>query len=106
MITHVLYTCTKGKVILLSRLSKKLEAHGVRGASVSNLSRIFQGRHEAGYPLMKALAIVLDMPIEEVDELIKTCRERYQEVQKGLKEDIPGDVSETEGGGGFTQSLT
>jgi len=100
VLTHILYSCTDGKVIVLTNLSKKLRALGVRGASVSNLSRIFQGQHDPGYHLVKGLAKVFEVPIEEVEVILKKCREALQYVNNRLATELEDELetSEIEGG--------
>ena len=102
MLTHVLYNCTEGRVILLSKLSKKLAALGVRGASVSNLSRIFQGQHEPGYPLLKGLSKVFNLSIEEVGKILERCKMEHETISNHFKEfweDESGETTKTKGGG-------
>ncbi len=75
---HITYHY-KSRVVGLSALSRKLKARGVKGASKSNLSRIFSGRCDPSYRLLKAMAEVRGTDLEEVGKMLEHCRKQYRD---------------------------
>ena len=69
---HIIYTY-KGRVINLSALAERLASLNIRGASISNLSRVFSGRHQPRLALAIAIARLGDIPVEEMDAMLKHC---------------------------------
>ncbi len=72
---HITYNY-EGSVVDLSDLSRKLKAKGVRGASKSNLTRVFSGRHDPRYSLLKAMAEVRGTDMGEMCRLLEHCRKQ------------------------------
>jgi hypothetical protein len=77
-VAHIVYTY-KGKVINLSSLSKSLKKMGVPGASESNLSRVFSGRHRPRLDLALALAKLGGFPVTELDAMLKHCAKQRKD---------------------------
>lgn len=69
----------KGRRFVLRTLARKLRERGITGASTSNLTGIFKGRHNPRYELLLGMAEILQMPLDEVKALIDTCREQSKE---------------------------
>lgn len=65
----------KGRVLNLSALSRALNERGYgRGATVSNLSKIFSGEYDPRFEMVKMLASILEVSLSEFDELLQSCR--------------------------------
>jgi transcriptional regulator with XRE-family HTH domain len=64
----------RGEVRELAALERRLRKLNVKGATSGNLSRILAGKYSPGYELVKGLATVLDVSLEEVGEFIDHCR--------------------------------
>ena len=73
---HIIYTY-KGKVINLSALADQLAVLKIAGSSVSNLSRVFSGRHRPRLDLAIAIARLGDIPVEEMPEMLEHCRKQH-----------------------------
>ena len=81
----------KGKLISLSALSRALNERGYgRGTTVSNLSKIFSGEYDPRFEMVKALAEIMDVTLEEIDELLQTCR-RARSTWRALMDETAED---------------
>jgi transcriptional regulator with XRE-family HTH domain len=77
-VAHIIYTY-KGRVINLSAIAEKLAGLGIPGSSVSNLSRVFSGRHRPRLDLAMAIARVGGIPIEEIVEMLAHCARQRED---------------------------
>jgi transcriptional regulator with XRE-family HTH domain len=75
-VAHIQYRF-KLRVVCLADLSERLRTVGVKGASGSNLQRIFKGERDPSYKVLKGLAEVRGTDLEEVGELLEHCRRQY-----------------------------
>jgi len=64
----------RGEVRELAALERRLRKLNVKGASSANLSRMLSGQYSPGYELVKGLATVLGVSLEEVGDFIEHCR--------------------------------
>jgi len=67
---HIIYTY-KGRVINLTALAEKLAKLEIPGASLSNLSRVFAGRHRPRLDLALAIAKVGGVPLNEIGKMLE-----------------------------------
>jgi len=74
---HIIYTY-KGRVINLSALAEKLAKMKIPGASLSNLSRVFSGRHRPRLDLAMAIAKVGGVPLDEIDVMLKHTEAQHK----------------------------
>ena len=81
---HVRYHY-KGWGIVLSSISRKLKAKDVKGASKSNISRIFRGQYDPSYRLLKGIAEVKGMDLEEAGKMLEHCRKQYADFHRRCK---------------------
>jgi hypothetical protein len=77
----------RGEVRELAALERKLRKLGIAGASSSNLSRMLAGKYRPGYDLVKGLAVVLNVSMEEVGDFIDHCRRINARMQALSSED-------------------
>ena len=75
---HVIYT-HNGRVINLSALAEKLKEFGIPGASLSNLTRVFAGRHRPRFDLVRAIAKIGGIPLEEMDEALAHWKKQREQ---------------------------
>jgi hypothetical protein len=74
---HIIYTY-KGRVINLTSLAERLAKLEIPGASLSNLSRVFSGRHRPRLDLALAIAKVGGVPLNEIDKMLKHTAEQHK----------------------------
>jgi transcriptional regulator with XRE-family HTH domain len=75
----------KGRRVVLTSLAKKLEEKGIDGGSLSNLAKVFSGRHDPSYTLLQAIAEIEGITLDELHELIQSCRKQYAEHKENPK---------------------
>jgi transcriptional regulator with XRE-family HTH domain len=76
-VAHIIYTY-KGRVLNLSALAEKLTALGLAGGSVSNLSRVFSGRHRPRLDLSLAMAKIFGITAEEIPDMLAHCKSQRE----------------------------
>jgi transcriptional regulator with XRE-family HTH domain len=77
-VAHITYTY-KGRRVVIKSLAKKLKAKGIKGASHTNLTGVFRGRHNPSYELLLGIAEARSMTLDEVRDLLEHCRKQYAE---------------------------
>lgn len=75
---HVAYHW-KGRRIILKSVSRKLQKLGVRGASLSNISKVFNGQYEPGYGLAVGIMQLMNLEPNEFSEMLEFCRKLYEQ---------------------------
>lgn len=86
----------KGKIISLTALSRALEERGYgRGASISNLSKIFSGEYDPRFEMVKELAEIIGVSLDEFAELLEVFRRARAAWEKSMNE--AGQADEDEG---------
>jgi len=88
----------RGKTLSLTALSRSLVERGYgRGATVSNLSKIFSGEYDPRFEMVKALADILEVSLNEFDDLLQTCRRAHKAWERLMDEaqDVDYDESGT-----------
>ncbi len=70
----------KGKAVKAATLARRIAERGniKRGASESNLSRIFSGRHDPSFALLKEIAEIEGYTLCQVVEMVEECRRQHK----------------------------
>jgi transcriptional regulator with XRE-family HTH domain len=88
----------RGKMLSLTALSRALNDRGFgRGTTVSNLSKIFSGEYDPRFEMVKALADIIGVSLEEFDELLQTCRRAHSAWERMMDEASEADEHDTGG---------
>ena len=75
----------KGKTLSLTALSRALKDRGYgRGATVSNLSKIFSGEYDPRFGMVKGLAGIMGVSIDEFDEMLQTYRRAHADWERRM----------------------
>lgn len=79
----------KGRLIVLSKLVDALRRRGwKRGASLSNLSRVFSGDRNPTWELARDLSEIMEVTLDELKSILEQCAAAHA---KWRESDVMGD---------------
>lgn len=93
MPAQITYTW-KHKVIVLRSLARKLQAQGIPGSTIGNLSAVFAGQRCPCVTLVKGLADLEGISMEETVEMLADTARQHAEWQKTKGIEYGGDYEQ------------